>query len=138
MHIRSGRDTALLAGEQRAGAAEAGGHFVGDQQHAGLAARPTERRDVLRWRKAHAGRALHERFDDDCGQRVGVGRAPSRIAAIERAGGVDVGGAQHREPQRVEHVGAESARAYRQRTDGVAVVGAAEREIRRSWPSRPG
>ncbi len=33
-----GADAAPLAGEQPAGAAEAGGHLVGDEQHAGPAA----------------------------------------------------------------------------------------------------
>ncbi len=51
---------------------------------------------------------------------------------VEARGIVEGRGPQHREAQRVEHVGAEAVVADRQRADRVAVVGAAEREERRA------
>ena len=47
---------------------------------------------------------------------------------VEAVGRAERGRAQHREPQRIEDVGAEPAVADRQRADRVAVVRAAERE----------
>ena len=40
------------------------------------------------------------------------------------------GGAPHREPQRVEHGGPEPSVAHREGTNGVAVIGAPERQVR--------
>ena len=61
-----------LAGEQAAGAAEAGEDFVEDQQQlvaVGRLAQPVQHRGVV---EAHAAGALHQRLDDDAGELVGV------------------------------------------------------------------
>ena len=68
-----GPHAALLGGEQRAGAAEAGGHLVVDQQHVVLRGRPRpRRRRASAGHERHAGGALHERLEHDRGQLVGV------------------------------------------------------------------
>ena len=54
----------LLAGEQRAGAAEADRDLVGDQEHAVAVAGLAQQRQVNRVVHAHAAGALHERLDD--------------------------------------------------------------------------
>ena len=58
------RDAGLLAGEQRAGAAEADRDLVGDQVHAVPVAGFAQQLQVQRSVHAHAGRALHQRFHD--------------------------------------------------------------------------
>ncbi len=54
-------------GEEGAGAAEAGHDFVGDQVHAVAIAQRARLAQVFRVVHRHAGRALHQRFDDQCG-----------------------------------------------------------------------
>ena len=79
-HRKSGRDAGLLAGEQRAGAAEADRDFVGDQVHAVPVAGFAQQLQIERVVHAHAGRALHQRFDDHGADLVRVLRqqlAPS-------------------------------------------------------------
>ena len=56
---------ALLAGEQRAGAAEADRDFVGDQVHVELVAERAQAGQITRIVHAHAAGALHQRLDDD-------------------------------------------------------------------------
>ena len=75
----------------------------------------------------HARRALHERLDDHRRELVGV-RRDHRDRGVEAPGVAELRRPQHREAQRVEEVGAEAAVTHRQRTDGVAVVRAAEGE----------
>ncbi len=71
-HVR--RDPGVLRGEQPAGAAEAGGDLVEDQQHVVLVARLAQHPQVAGGVEAHAARALHHRLDDHRGQLVGVPR----------------------------------------------------------------
>ena len=54
-----GRDTALFEGEQRAGAADAGLHFVEDQQQVVAVAQRAQVAQECRRRGDHAGLALH-------------------------------------------------------------------------------
>ncbi len=74
---------------------------------------------------------LHERLDDDGGELAGVLGDQAR-RDLEATGVVETRGAPHRESQRVEHLGAEPARAQGEPADRVAVVRAAEREVRRA------
>ena len=64
-----GRDPGLLAGEERAGATEAGHDLVGDQVHAVARAQFAGANEVVRVVHRHAGRALHQRLDDQRGRR---------------------------------------------------------------------
>ena len=76
-------DAGLLAGEEGAGAAAADGDFIGDQMHAVLVAQCAQTGEIRRVVHGHAGRALHQRLDDDGGdlrgacfeQRANVDRA---------------------------------------------------------------
>ena len=137
-HEEVGPEPALLRREQRAGAAEAGGDLVADQQHVVRAARGAERargrpgrRAACRPRPARAARRSRPRARARAA-------ATSAIAASKHRGSANVGRAQHREAQRVEDVGAEAAVADRERADRVAVVRAAEREERGAARRRPG
>ena len=79
-----GADAALLGREQRAGAAEPGGDLVADEQHVVPAGtRRPAAREALGIGQLHAGRALHERLDDDRGQLRGV-RVDRRSVAEPR------------------------------------------------------
>ena len=78
--MMSGTTPACLAGEQRAGAAEAGEDLVEDQQQlvaVGGRAQPAQHRGVV---EPHAARALHQRLDDDAGDLVGVALEQARQA----------------------------------------------------------
>ena len=57
-------DRSLFAREESAGAPAADRDFIGDQVHAEFVAQRAELRQVRRIVHRHAGRALHERFDD--------------------------------------------------------------------------
>ncbi len=123
-----GAQPALLRGEQRAGAPEPGGHFVGDQQHVVAPARVDERSVRRRIGHQHPRRPLHKRFDHDRRQR-GTMFVDQGGGAGERIRGVVAGRADHVEAQRIEQVSAEPAGAHGQRSDGVTVVGVAEGQI---------
>ena len=91
-----GRDGFFLTGKHRAGPAETGQHFVGQQKRA-VAARDLRRpaQPAFRLRR-HAGRALDQRLEDE--GRVGrVRSANARIEQEHRADallfhGLEVGG----------------------------------------------
>ena len=95
------------------------------------AARGAEPREAVRVGELHAGRALHQRFDDHR-RELAACALDHRDRDVEAVGRAELRRAQHREAQRIEDVGAEAAVADRQRADRVAVVGAAEREERRA------
>ena len=67
-----GADAGVVGGEQLTGAAEAGGDLVEDQQHVVAVADRAQVDQVARVVEPHAARALHDGFDDDGGQFVGV------------------------------------------------------------------
>ena len=60
----------MLAGEERAGAPEAGRDLVGDQEHLEAIAEPPDLREILRAVETHAPGALHDRLEDDRGKLV--------------------------------------------------------------------
>ena len=103
-----------------------------------VAARRAERAQAVGVGELHAGRALHERLDDHRRELVHACRSTIADGGVEAARVAEVRRAQHREAQRVEQVGAEAAVADRERTDGVAVVRAAEREELRATVARRG
>ena len=83
------RDSRLLAGEHRAGAAESDHDFIGDQMHIVAVANLARAAQVERIVHGHAPRALHQRLDDERGgarvmlcemrfQRVGGARRALR------------------------------------------------------------
>ena len=78
----SGATPRALIGEQFAGAADAGLHFVEDQQQAALVAELAQRSQKFRRHHAHAALA-HHRLDDDAGGRIGD-RALDGIEIAER------------------------------------------------------
>ncbi len=126
-----GTDAGLLTREQRAGSAEPGRDLVADEQDVVGAARFGELGQTFGVGELHARSALHERLDDHCG-KFGCVRFDHSARGTDAIGLGEVGGAQHREAQRVEHGGAEAAVTERERADRVAVVGPAEREERRA------
>ena len=67
------RDAGLLVGEERAGAPEAGHDLVGDEVHLVAVAQRARAAQVLGVVHRHAGRALHQRLDD---QRRGFAVVP--------------------------------------------------------------
>ena len=67
-----GRDALLLAGEHRARAAEAGRDLVADEEDAELVAQLADGAQVAVGVDVDAGRALHERLDDDRRDAVAV------------------------------------------------------------------
>ena len=76
----------LLAGEHRAGAAEAGRHLVADQQHAVVVAELAHRAQVAGRVDQHPGGALHQRLDDHRGDLLFVRRrGPARGRRRRRA-----------------------------------------------------
>ena len=100
--IMSGRDPGRFAGEHRSGAAEARHDLVGDQEHVVARAKLARQREVVRVVHRHPRRALHQRLDDERGdRRVMAGevrlergrganrrrRAPIRLARAPRASG---------------------------------------------------
>ena len=120
----------MLGGEQRAGAAEAGGDLVEDQQHFVAAADVPQIGQVTRVMKPHTARALHDGLHDHRGEFVGVlgqlrleggdvvGVVISWHLRGEDLTGQDVG------PQRV-HAAVGVAHAHWR--EGVAVIAAAPR-----------
>ena len=126
-HEQIGSQPALLRREQGAGAPEAGGDLVADQQHVVLAARGAERAQTVGVGEQHPRRALHHWFDDHRRQ-LGRVRLDHRDRGVEAAGIAEVRRPQHREAQRVEEVGAEAGVAHRERAQGVAVVRTTEGE----------
>ena len=129
-HEQVGAEAALLRREQRAGAAEAGGDLVADQEHVVLAARggrarasPSGSASCMPAAPCTSGSTITAASSWACAATMrDRGVEASRVAELRRP--------QHGEAQRVEHVGAEAAVADRERADGVAVVRAAEREER--------
>ena len=72
----------MLAGEHRAGAAEADGDFVGDQQHVVLPRQLAHAPQVAGRMHEHAGGRLHQRLDDQRGDLVVLlGQHPLDAAA---------------------------------------------------------
>ena len=70
--MMSGLTRGVVGGEQLAGAAEAGGDLVEDQQHVVAGADLPQVGQVPRVVEAHTARALHDRLDDHRGELVGV------------------------------------------------------------------
>ena len=131
-----GPDAAQVAGEQGAGAAEPGGHLVADQQHPPGPGRLGEGRHLVRVGDQHPGRPLDQGLDHRRGQLGAVlVEGGHRLGDPVRI--VVAGGADRREPQRIEQVGAEAAVAHRQRPDGVAVVGPPEGQVGGAAADRP-
>ena len=62
----------MVGGEQRAGATEAGGDLVEDQQHAGLIAGLGAARPDSGVVEPHPTGTLDDRLDDDGGELIGV------------------------------------------------------------------
>lgn len=62
----------VVGGEQRAGAAEAGGDLIEDQQHLVTAADVPQVVQIARVVKTHTARTLHDRLHDHRGQLAGV------------------------------------------------------------------
>ena len=58
----------MFAGEQGAGAAEAGGDFIEDQQHPMLIAHPAQAAEILGMVEPHPAGPLDDRLDDHRGQ----------------------------------------------------------------------
>ena len=130
------RDARALAGELRAGAAEAGGDLVGDQRHAALGAGGRGMREEGRLVDVEAAGALQHRLEDHAGQFRAV-RVEVGVEAV--AGGAQFGraAADRRRPRRemlLRQQGAEARMqgvvriADRHRGEGVAVVAAAQRQ----------
>ena len=100
-----GRDAVAFGGKRIAHAAEAGDHFVEDQEDAVLVADLAQPLEVALRRRQHAGRG-RQRLDDDGGdgrgvvqtddalQFVGQMRAPLRLADGEGLLGAVIGGLQ--------------------------------------------
>ena len=134
-----GTQPALLGGEERAGPPEPGRDLVADEEHVVGPTGRAERGERVGWEHLHAGRALHERLDHDRGEPVRV-RRHHLDRDLDRPRVVEPRGAQHREPERVEHVGAEAPGPEADAPDRVAVVRAAEGEVggaARHAPVRP-
>ena len=75
--MMSGVTPGLLAGEHRAGAAEAGENLIEDQQRAAAIrhrAQALQRGGIV---EAHAARALHQRLDDHAGKAMGMPLQPA-------------------------------------------------------------
>ena len=125
----------MLAGEHLAGAAESGGHFIGNQEHVVLGAELTNPLQIAGRGGQHACCGLHERLDDEAGQftvplfenlfnRVEAGHLAGRVGQTERAtiaiGRVCFGGG---EQQRFESPMEEVDVAHADGADCIAVVG---------------
>ena len=81
-HVDVGDDALELAGERRAGAAQAGLDLVGDEQHVGRGAQLADPREVAGRRHDHAGLAL-DRLEQDR-DRVVVDGVPDRVEVAVR------------------------------------------------------
>ena len=121
-----GRDAGRLAGEHRAGAAEAGEHLVEDQQHVvfvGERAQALEHGCVVEF---HAAGALHQRLDDNAGDGVGalgeqlVERRRLRIVVRQ------IDDVMLRQQAGEQRVHAAFGVAHRHGAGGVAVIAALE------------
>ena len=122
-----GLQARLLGGEERAGAPEARGHLVADQEHVVASARLADLAQIRGGGHQHARRTLDERFEHDGGQLGSVGL--DGRAGLGRPAGVGVAGrAQDREAERLEDRAEDSAVAERERADRVAVVRVAQGE----------
>ena len=145
-----GRDTETLRREPGAQAAEAGDHFVEDQQDAVLFGDGAEFFEIALWRRQHAGGARHRLHDhgrdgggvvqgDDLLQFIGQMAAPHRLAFAERLFGAVIGGGQMagRKGQRVEPapVGADAAGRNARHTDTVIGAFAAHDAGARAFPA---
>ena len=125
----------MLAREHATRPAEAGGDFVADQQHLVRIAQVAQHPQINGVVKAHAARALHDRFDDDRGEGAGVrGDGPVERLDVRLVGcrvetrrrfvgedlpGQDVGEQVMHAADRVTH---------RHRAERVAVIAAADGE----------
>lgn len=136
-----GHDARVLAGPHAAGATEAGEDLVGDQEHPRVVAGPSQAAEQRGREEAHAVGPEDERLDDERrdglavsleGRLEGVAeRLPARRVARDLAVRAHV----IPEEQRLEDLGEVVDRADAHRADGVAMVGAGEREEARA--SRP-
>ena len=137
-------DACLLAGEQRAGAAEAHRDFIGDQEHAVQIAQFAHAAQVSRMMHAHAAGALHQRLDDHRAdfagmrvqqglQRIGgtlrTGDGRGLVAAAECIGR---GGEQHVQQQRGVHPAVQRDVAHRQCPQRFTVVAVGQRDEARA------
>ena len=92
MHSRSGRTPALLAGEERAGAPEAGGHLVGDQQHVVLRQPSATAATSLRGRRRRMPAApCTSGSTTTAASSVARGLGDQRDGGVERPGLVEAG-----------------------------------------------
>ena len=141
--------------EHRAGAAEAGGHLVADEQAAVLVAQLAHAAHERRGLRKDAGRALHQRLHHDSGDEVALAReqrVEAREAFARRLFHRDLVAApapdQRRAQEgRVDLVHAERDRlvaaveglgeAEAHRADGVAVVGLRQRRRSACARARP-
>ena len=64
-----GRDAGVLAREEPSRASEAGRHLVGDEERPVATGERMQRAQVGRRMRPHAGGTLHQRLDDDRGER---------------------------------------------------------------------
>ena len=85
-----GPHAGLLAREESAGAAAADRDLVGDQVHAEFVAQRAQPADVRRIVHCHAGRALHERLDDQRGDPVAA--LDEQAPHVRERAARDVGG----------------------------------------------
>jgi hypothetical protein len=130
-----GLDAPMTQGEPAAGAAEAGDHLVGDQQHLVPVADLAQAREIGRRRHDHAAGA-HDRLGDDGGDRVGpflqdrllhrFGGADARVLVARPAIGIGRRHLQEVGHERPEHlvVGRHSRRAHGRHGDAVIAVDA--------------
>ena len=131
-------DAGLLAGEHRAGAAEADGNLVMDQVHAIAVAGLAQKLEVDRVVHAHAAGALDQRLDDHCcdlmmmlGQGLfHMGEHEARVFLPAHAFGAQVavraGHLDSVEQQGFVGVGEQRHVAHRHRCDRFAVIAVAQ------------
>ena len=128
----------LLAGEQGAGAAKAGGHLVGYEQNAVFFADVPQAAHVSFGLHHDARRALHPGFHDQAAylcpvffqhgiKGIGTGQVAFRVFEAQGAPTAKgLGQAMHREQQGAVDLVEQVDAAHAHRADGVAVVGLAQ------------
>ncbi len=134
-----GHDAGLLAGEQRAGAAEADRDLVGDQEHAMGVAQLAHALEIHRIVHAHPAGALHARLEDQRADLAGmlVEQARQRIGGIlgvtgralarARVPGIGRRREQRLGQQRRVHAPIQRDVADGERADGFAVIAVLQR-----------